>query len=79
MTTLYEFGTEIMKIREAIDNITVKGRDNASYVVYAHDRCSALIKEINRITESQRQLQDGQNGAEKERENNGEPDTGMAE
>ena len=48
--SLYEFGKTIIQIREAIDSIEVKGRKNASFIVYASNNCDDLIEEINEIT-----------------------------
>ena len=66
MQTLYDFGLEIQKIREAIDSVEVKGVKNASLIVYAYDRCNDLIQTINEITElsegQQNPPEEGQNG-----------------
>ncbi len=73
MLTLMDLGNEIMKIREAIDGVEVKGRHNASLLVYAYDKCNNLIASIN---EAAQQIQNGtQEGAEE----NGEHDTGDTE
>lgn len=55
MQTLYDFGIEVQKIREAINSITVKGADNASFVVYAVNKCNDIIKAINVVIEQQEQ------------------------
>lgn len=55
MNTLYDFGMEVQKIREAINSITVKGADNASYIVYAVNKCNDIIKTINSVIEQQEQ------------------------
>lgn len=63
MRTLYDFGMEVQKIREAINSITVKGADNASYVVYAVNKCNDVIKAINAVIEQQEQKPlESQNG-----------------
>lgn len=63
MQTLYDFGIEVQKIREAINNITVKGADNASFVVYAVNKCNDIIKAINVVIEQQEQKPpESQNG-----------------
>ena len=36
--TLYDFGIEVAKIREAINSLEIKGEQNASLVVYAIGR-----------------------------------------
>lgn len=61
MRTLYDFGTEVQKIREAINNITTKGAENASYVLYAHNKCNEIINSINALINEQ-QSSEGQNG-----------------
>lgn len=62
METLLDFGQEILKIREAIDSIEVKGKTNASYLVYAYDKCNEIIQAINQIVEKQSRLSERQNG-----------------
>lgn len=88
MQTLYDFGMEVQNIREAIDSIEVKGAKNASFVVYAYNKCNDIINEINRIIgEQQTSPENGQNGEEtfetdsepimeEEGEMNGEPNSG---
>lgn len=88
MQTLYDFGMEVQKIREAVNGITVKGSDNASLVVYAVSRCNDIIKAINDVIDQQQTPpENGQNGEEEtyktdpepimeeEGEMNGEPDS----
>jgi len=62
METLYDFGMEIQKIREAINGIQIKGSENASLVVYAVGKCNDLINTINRIADMQRDDAERQNG-----------------
>ena len=86
MQTLYDFGMEVQKIREAIDSIEVKGAKNASFVVYAYNKCNDIINAINQIIDEQQTPPSGQNGEEtiktdenfeeEEGEMNGEPDSG---
>lgn len=73
MLTLMDLGNEIMKIREAVDAVEVKGRQNASLLVYAYDKCNNLIASIN---EAVQQIQNGTQGGTEE---NGESDTGDTE
>jgi hypothetical protein len=61
VVTLYDLGVEIIKIREAINQIQVSGQENASLIVYAHKKCNELIETINAIA--------SQNGEEGEVEN----------
>lgn len=52
MVTLYDLGMEISKIRNALNAIEVRGQQNASLLVYAYDKCTELIGEINEIGKS---------------------------
>ncbi len=90
MQTLYDFGMEVQKIREAINGLTVKGAENASLVVYAFNKCNDIIKAINEVIDRQQNPPEGQNGNDQlevsmktdetilgeEGEMNGEPDSG---
>lgn len=89
MQTLYDFGLEVQKIREAIDNIEAKGARNASFIVFAYNKCNDIINAINQIIEKQQNPPSSQNGEdiietdekpimEEEGEMNGEPDSGTA-
>lgn len=51
MATLYEFGNEIVKIREAVNEIKVCGHKDASRVVYITEKCNAIIRMINNAAE----------------------------
>ena len=42
MQTLYEFGMEVTRVREAIDSIEVRGHENASLVEYAFNKCNDI-------------------------------------
>lgn len=93
MLSLYDFGVEVMKIREAADSLTVTGVSNAAKVVLIFDKCNQLIQTINEISATQQNPPEyGQNGTEtseeylmtdeevemEEGEVNGEPDSGTA-
>lgn len=52
MMNLYELGQEVIKIREAVDSMTVKGKTNAALVVYCFDKCNAIINAINEAAAS---------------------------
>ena len=60
MTTLYDLGVEVTKIREAINLLEVKGESNASLIVYAHKKCNEIIEAINSLV--------AQNGIKREQE-----------
>ncbi len=47
--TLYDFGQSITKIREAVNSMEIKGRQNSAYVVYVNHACDELIEDINEI------------------------------
>lgn len=79
MQTLYDFGIEVQKIREAVNNLTVKGSENASLVVYAVGKCNDIIQAINEIVEKQSASPEDQNGdkeSQEEVEIDGEQDSG---
>lgn len=92
MFSLYDFGVEIMKIREAADGLTITGVSNAAKVVLIFDKCNQLIQSINEVSETMQNPPEGQNGedtlqvelqtddtiVEEEGEMNGEPDSGTA-
>lgn len=93
MLSLYDFGVEVMKIREAADSLTVTGVANASRVVLIFDKCNRLIDAINEISETQQDLPtENQNGDDtlkvelttdadvqtEEGEMNGKPDSAAA-
>ena len=81
MVTLMDLGKEIIKIREAIDSIEIRGVDqikkNAPYLSYAYERCNAIIRELNEIAETQ--LQERQNGVKDGRETDGGSDRSATE
>ena len=88
MMTLYDFGLEIERVREAADSLTITGQRNASLVMYIYNKCNDLIQAINEVSEQQNTPPAGQNGedtlhvelqtddtiVEEEGEVNGEPD-----
>ena len=50
MATLYEIGQEVMRIREAVNSLEVKGQQNARLIVYCFDKCNGIIQAINDAT-----------------------------
>lgn len=61
MSTLQDIVNEILKIREAIDQVEVKGNQNRTLLSYAYGRCDVLIQAIQ---ETERQiLNENQNGS----------------
>lgn len=49
MNSLYDLGIEVMKIRESINSIEVKGETNAALIVSATNRCNSIIEAINAL------------------------------
>lgn len=47
--TIYDFGQSISKIREAVNSMEIKGRQNSAYVVFVNHQCDELIADINEI------------------------------
>lgn len=78
MRTLYDFGMEVTKIREAINSLEVKGEHNASLVVYAYNKCNDIIEAINAVVNQSDPGQNGEETGKEEVEVNGEPDSGTA-
>lgn len=78
MKTLYDFGLEVQKIREAINSLEVKGAQNASLVLFAYKKCNEIIQEINKLADQQNppSNQNGEEIAKEEVEMNGESDSG---
>lgn len=61
MSTLQDIVNEILKIREAIDQVEVRGNQNRTLLSYAYGKCDSLIQEIQ---ETERQiLNENQNGS----------------
>lgn len=73
MLTLGDIANEILKIREAVDEVEVKGQENRSRLSYAYKTCENLIECIN---ETAREIQ---NQVQEAGEDDGEPDSGTAE
>ena len=68
MKTLLDFGSEVMKIREAANSLEVKGKDNAVCIVYIVDKCNSIIQALNEVATK------NQNGGEAD-----EQDTGISD
>ena len=64
MKTLYDFGLEVAKIREAANSLEVKGAENASLIVYIIEKCNGLIAAINEYAKPQKESDNDQNGSE---------------
>lgn len=67
MKTLYDFGLEVSKIREATNSLEVKGEQNASLIVYIVQKCNDIIQAINEASKAaieQESTAENQNGSE---------------
>lgn len=75
MYTLNDFQIEIMRVREAINDLMIKGEHNASLIVYSVGKCNDMINEI------QKALQEKTEGQKESEEVNkdGEQDSGVSE
>lgn len=62
--TLYDFGLEVAKIREAVNSLEVKGDNNAALIVYSVEKCNELIRAINEACQPQNINENNQNGSE---------------
>lgn len=73
MNVLNDLRDGIIKIRNAVSQIEIKGEQNASRVVYACAMCDSIVEILNKAIE---QVSTDQNGEEDdvEEEVDGEPD-----
>ena len=93
MQTLYDLGLEVQKIREAVDDLEIKGMKNASRIVYVITTCNNISQFINDVCEQQQNPpEECQNGVdtlhveletdemilEEEGDTDGEPDSGTS-
>ena len=56
MATLYDLGQRILRIREAVNEIGVKGSHDAGLVVYVDRQCGEIIQLINDAAREGEQL-----------------------
>lgn len=59
MKTFKDLELETMRVREAINDLSIKGEHNASLIVYAVGKCNDMIKTIHEIAEQNAQPQNG--------------------
>ena len=74
--TLYDFGQSITKIREAVNSLEIKGRQNSAYVVFVNHQCDELISDINEIarnadTTARKSTTNGETDGELNEQNSG--------
>lgn len=73
MLTLGDIATEVAKVRQAIDQLSVAGHANHALASYAYGVCDNLIDSLN---ETAREIQ---NQVQEVGEEDGESDSGAAE
>ena len=56
METIGEVINEILKVRDTLDGIEVKGKQNAALLCYAYDHCNAIA---NALAEAAQNIQNG--------------------
>ena len=59
MKTFGEIELDIMRVREAINDLNIKGEHNASLIVYASGKCSEMIDAIHEIVNQNAKNQNG--------------------
>lgn len=47
MTTLHELGTAVVMIREALEDIQLKGSQNAAILLFCNKKCNEIVAAIN--------------------------------
>ena len=61
MNSLFDFGQAVIQIREAVDEIEVKGAKNAGLVAMIFQKCNEIIIELNKIVSEKKEEKDGEN------------------
>lgn len=62
MITPNEIIEELEQIRSVLNQIEIKGADNANYLLFSYQRCSTLINSINEVIKSKSLIKENQNG-----------------
>ena len=47
MKTLHELGAAVIQIREALENLTTRGSDNAAIIIFCTRKCNEVVAAIN--------------------------------
>ena len=47
MTTLHELGTAVIQIREALEDMNLKGSNNAAILLFCNKKCNEIVAAIN--------------------------------
>ena len=61
MITPSEMIEEVKRIKSAIEQIEIKGADNANFVLYSCQRCDFLINAVNETIKVTMEKQNNQN------------------
>ena len=63
MITPNEIVEELEQIKSVLNQIEIKGTDNANYLLFSYQRCNSLITAINEVIKSRSLIKENQNGA----------------
>lgn len=63
MITPNEIIEELEQIKSVLNQIEIKGTDNANYLLFSYQRCNSLITAINEVIKSRSLIKENQNGA----------------
>ena len=61
MENLFDFGQAIIQIREAVDELEIKGAKNAGIVSMIYQKCNEIIIEVNKIVTENKEEKNGKN------------------
>lgn len=60
MLTFQDLINDILRIREAINGIEVKGNQNAALLCYAHNKCNELVETLSKTANEIQNEQDAE-------------------
>ena len=63
MITPNEIIEELSRIKDALNQMEIKGAGNANCLLYAYQKCDGLIGSINEVIKSRSLIKENQNGA----------------
>lgn len=63
MITPNEIIEELEQIKSVLNQIEIKGTDNANYLLFSYQRCNSLITAIDEVIKSRSLIKENQNGA----------------
>ena len=61
MMTPNQLIDELNSIKTALNQMSIKGADNANYMLYAYQKCDLLIESINEVLNNRLANKDNQN------------------